>query len=146
MRNERIKKSLCIICLGLALAMGAVAIAQNRTLTVLERVRKVEDPELGELIRVMIDNFLSKYQSGGFELEEKIKLVTQSYAQIKLLDHQIEEVARKSRLVDETGPGELRYELLLAKTELESKQLSEIAELREMMFITPKLPQVEQKD
>ncbi|UCE48448.1 MAG: hypothetical protein JSW47_22990, partial [Phycisphaerales bacterium] len=55
-------------------------------------------------------------------------------------DQQIAEVTRKTKSAEETGPIELRYELLLAKAELESKRTTEMANLREMMFIIPKLP------
>ncbi|MCP4450626.1 MAG: hypothetical protein GY809_04140, partial [Planctomycetes bacterium] len=41
-------------------------------------------------------------------------------------------------------PAEIRYELLLAKAELESKRTTELANLREMVGIIPKLPLAEQ--
>ena len=107
---------------------------------------RVEDPELGDLIRLAVENLKARYHADEEMVGKKIKEVTQSYVQIKLLDQQIAEVTRKARSVEATGPSELRYELLLAKTELESKQLTEIANLREMMFIIPKLPQATQND
>ena len=120
--------------------------AQNQIPSILDRVQKVEDPELGELIRVAVENLKARYHTDEEMVGKKIKEVTQSYAQIRLLDQQIAEVTRKAKLVEETGPGELRYELLLAKTELESKRMTEIANLREMMFIIPKLPQAAHND
>ena len=146
MRTEKIKKSLCVLCLSLSVVVGAVAMAQNQIPSILDRVQKVEDPELGELIRVAVENLKARYHTDEEMVGKKIKEVTQSYAQIRLLDQQIAEVTRKAKLVEETGPGELRYELLLAKTELESKRMTEIANLREMMFIIPKLPQAAHND
>lgn len=146
MRTEKIKKSLCVLCLSLSVVVGAVAMAQSQIPSILDRVQKVEDPELGELIRVAVENLKARYHTDEEMVGKKIKEVTQSYAQIRLLDQQIAEVTRKAKLVEETGPGELRYELLLAKTELESKRMTEIANLREMMFIIPKLPQAAHND
>jgi hypothetical protein len=65
-----------------------------------------------------------------------IRGITISYTQIKLFDQQIVEVSR--RLEEVSGPAELRYELLLAKTELEAKLMTEVANLRELMGIVPK--------
>ncbi len=67
---------------------------------------------------------------------ELIRGITISYTQIKLFDQQIAEVSR--RLEEVSGPAELRYELLLAKTELEAKLMTEVANLRELMGIIPK--------
>jgi hypothetical protein len=72
------------------------------------------------------------------EAFEIVRKVTQSYSQIKLLDLQIEQLAQKAEAT--TGPAEMRYELLLAKAELESKRTTEFANLREMVGIIPKLP------
>ena len=48
MPTGRIRKSACFLCLGLA----AVVAAQSKMPSVLDRVQRVDDPELGELIRV----------------------------------------------------------------------------------------------
>ena len=133
MQVKWIKKLLCLLlCLGMATA----AIAQNNTPSVLDRVQNVDDPELGELIRVAIENQAKVRQSSQEETLELIRKVTLSYTQIKLLDQQIAEVSRKIKA--ETGPAEMQYELLLAKTELEAKLMTELANLRQVMGITPK--------
>jgi hypothetical protein len=134
MRKEKIKKLLCVLCLGLPMVLGALASAQSDTPSVLDRVQKVEDPELGDLIRLAMENRkVSKEEA--FDL---VRQITQSFAQIKLLDIQIEQIAHKAEAT--TGPAEMRYELLLAKAELESKRAMELANLRELAGIVPKLP------
>jgi hypothetical protein len=129
MKAGWIKKSLCFLCLALA----AVAMAQSNTSSVLDRVQKVDDPELSELIRVAMESRKGITQKERLEMMRKVTL---SYAQIKLLDQQIAEISRK---VETTmGPAEIKYELLLAKTELESKLTAELANLREVMGIVPR--------
>ncbi len=129
MKTGWIKKAACLLCLSLA----AVGMAQSETPSVLDRVQKVDDPELAELIRVAIE---SRENLGQKERLEIIRKVTLSYVQIRLLDQQVAEVSRK--IEAETGPAEMRYELLLAKTELESKLMTELANLREIMGIIPR--------
>lgn len=138
MQARGIRLALWVICLGLAVGVGA----QSRPPSVLERVQNVDDPELGELIRVALEK-----RSRGRHLSEKetlelIRRVTLSYTQIKLLDQQIEEIDRKLGVT--TGPPDLRYELLLAKTELEAKLTEELAQLRELMGVIPRHPFEEQ--
>lgn len=108
--------------------------AQSNTPSILERVQRVEDPELAELIRLTME---SREDLGQKEILEITYKVTLSYVQIKLFDQQIAEVSRKIKKA-ETGPAEMQYELLLAKTELEAKQMTELANLRELMGITPR--------
>lgn len=139
MKTGWTKNLLCLLCLGLPVALPAVAPAQSETPSILDRVQKVDDPELADLIRVAIE---SRENLGQKETLEIIRKVTLSYVQIKLLDQQIAEVSRK--IEAETGPAEMRYELLLAKTELESKLMNELANLREVMGIVPKHPFEEQ--
>lgn len=138
MQVRGIKVSLCVMCLGLAAVVGA----QSKTLSVLERVQNVDDPELGELIRAAIEKRAEFYRSNREETLELIRKVTVNYTQIKLLDRQIQEVGRK--LEGNAGPPEMRYELLLAKTELEAKLAERLAELRGVMGIIPKHPFEEQ--
>ncbi|UCC96836.1 MAG: hypothetical protein JSW66_13440 [Phycisphaerales bacterium] len=135
MRTEQIRKLLCVLCLGLAVALGAVAMAQSQTPSILDRAQRVEDPELGDLIRLAMENRKNISKEEAFDIVRKI---TQSYSQIKLLDLQIEQIAQKAEAT--TGPAEMRYELLLAKAELESKRTTELANLRELAGIVPKLP------
>ena len=133
MRAKWIKKSVCLLlCLGLATA----AIAQSNTPSVLDRVQNVDDPELGELIRVAIENqakFRSSTQEETLELACKVTL---SYTQIKVLDQQIQEVSRKIEAKME--PAEVRYDMLLAKMELEAKRVAELVSLRKVMGIMPR--------
>ncbi|MFH1718732.1 MAG: hypothetical protein ABIF19_15360, partial [Planctomycetota bacterium] len=129
MKAKWIKKSLCLLCLTL----GTVAMAQSETPSILDRVQNVDEPELAELIRIAIENHKDIDQKETLEIIRKIRL---SYVQVKLLDQQIAEVSRK--IEDQTGPEEMRYELLLAKTELESKLMTELANLREVMGVVPK--------
>ena len=136
MQAKLIKKLLCLLlCLG----MAGIAVAQSNTPSVLERVQKVDDPELAELIRVAVEKRENISKEATFEI---IRRVTLSYVQIKLLDLQIQEVSRKAE--SQTGPAEMRYELLLAKAELESKRAAEMADLRDVMGVIPRLPFAEQ--
>ena len=125
MRTEQIKKLLCVLCLGMPVALGAVTIAQSQTPSILERAQRVEDPELGDLIRMAMENRKGISKKEAFEI---VRQVTQTYSQIKLLDLQIEQIAQKAEAT--RGPAEMRYELLLAKAELESKRTTELARLR----------------
>jgi hypothetical protein len=131
MQARWISKSLCFLCLGLA----TVVVAQSKTPSVLDRVQRVDDPQLGELIRVAMDNH------ANFSANEKLDLirkVTLGYGQIRLLDQQIAEISRK--IESTAGPAEVRYELLMARTELEAKLMTELTNLREAMGVVPKYP------
>jgi len=109
--------------------------AQSQTPSVLDRVQNVDEPELAELIRIAIKNHNDIDQKKTMEITRKVTL---SYVQVKLLDQQIAEVSRKIKA--EMKPEEMRYELLMAKTELESKLTTELANLREIMGIIPRHP------
>jgi len=87
------------------------------------------------LIRVAME---MKNYYGEDERMDLIREVTRRYVQVKLLDQQITEVARK--LEAETGPPEMRYELLMAKTALEAKRMTELADLRKVMGVVPRHP------
>jgi hypothetical protein len=130
---------LACLCLPVLLAAGtgqtAFGKSQSGTLSVLDRVQSETDTELSELIRIAVTNRKNVNEQERLELVRK---VTQSHAQIKLLDRQIEEVARK--IDSNTGPAELRSELVLAKAELESKRTIEMANLREVMGVVPRFP------
>jgi hypothetical protein len=131
MQAKWIKKVLCLLCLSLATS----AAGQSKTPSVLERVLRVDDPQLGELIRVAMDNHASFNQSEKLDLMRKVTL---GYAQIRLLDQQIMEISRK--LGSAAGPAEVRYDLLTARMELESKLMTEMTNLREVMGVIPKYP------
>ncbi len=133
-----IKNSLCLFCLSLPTVLQAAATAQNETPGVLDRVQTVDNPELAELIRVAIETRKDINEEAAFEI---IRKVTQSYAQITLLDEQIAEVSRK---VVSATLADIRSELRLAKAELESKRTTEMANLRAAMGVIPRLPSPEQ--
>ena len=133
MRTEWKRKSLSLFCLALPLVLAGAVAAQSGALSVLGRVQRVDDPELGELIRVAMENRHNANEKEAFEI---IRKVTQGYAQVRLLDRQIEQVSR--RIESTAGPAELRYELLLARAELETKLMTELATLREVMGVMPK--------
>ncbi len=142
MRTGLVKKSLYLAGLALPAILAAVAAAptalgkdRSGTASVLDRVQRESDPELSELIRIAVTNRQNVSEQARFEIVRK---VTQSYAQIKLLDQQIEQLGRKIDVAD--GPAEMRYEMVLAKAELESKRTTELASLREIMGITPRFP------
>jgi len=122
-------------CLYLTLVLVPAAAAQDKNPTVLSRAQKVDDPELGELIRAAM---ASRENLSSEEKLQIVRKVTLSYSQIKLLDRQIEEVSRKLEAAG--GPADMRYELLLARTELETKLMTELANLREAMGIVPRFP------
>ncbi len=134
METGWMRKSMCFFCVGLSAILAAVGAGQSSTPSVLDRVQKEDDPELTELIRAAMENRSARPE----ERLEIIREVTQSYVQIKLLDQQVEQLGRK---IDTTsGPSEMRYELLLAKAELESRRTAELANLREIMGIIPRFP------
>lgn len=137
MKNVSIN-SLCILCIVLSPALLTAATKPGDTPSVMSRVEREEDPELGDLIRLAMENQPKISREEAFEVVRK---VTQSYAQIKLLDQQIAEISRKA---DSATMGEMRAELLLARAELETKRITEVANLREMVGIIPKLPLAEQ--
>ncbi len=58
----------------------------------MDRVQRVDDPELADLIRTALANHKNLNEKDTLE---SFARVTQSYAQIKLLDQQIAQVARK---------------------------------------------------
>jgi len=133
MKTKWIKMSLgLLLCLG----MAAAVVAQSNSPSVLDRIQNESDPELGELIRAAMEREVKLPSSKRKPPLELIRQVTLSYTQIKLFDQQIAEVSR--RLEEVSGPAELRYELLLAKTQLEANLMTEVANLRELMGIIPK--------
>jgi len=130
MQASFIRRWSIVFCLALPLAPVSLSVAEEGTPSVLSRVQTVSDPELGELLRVALEQSVS--------IPEQLKIartVTESYAQIKLLDRQIEQI--QQRIKSTTGPAELRHELLLATAELESKRVVQLATLREAMGIVP---------
>jgi len=165
MSSELRKTSVCIGCLCLMLAGLASSACGKEGESILERVQVIEDPELGELVRIALANLLETkeaarlyetwqgYSSGTkrYELgkqyrvvkkreEEKkpkvVRAVTETYAQIILLDTQIEQIDKKISSSRTTEA--VQAELILARAELEARRMTKLAELREIMNIVPK--------
>ena len=127
--------SLAVVLTTACLGQTAVGAGQSGTASIVNRVQREDDAELKELIGIAVTNRKNVSEQERFEI---VRMVTQSYAQIKLLDQQIEQIARKAESA--AGPAEMRYELLLAKAELESKRMTELAHLREVMGVIPRFP------
>jgi hypothetical protein len=132
MFTKNLKASLILIGVGLFLLIPPLG-AQQQTGSVLSRVQTVEDPELGDLIRVAIENC----ERTGIPPNERPRIVqdvTEAYAKIKLLDEQIEQTSRK---IKGGGAAEVQQEMVLAKAELESKRMIELGRLRQIMGVIP---------
>ena len=145
-------KGLLVCCAFVCLAgfMGT-ATAKEQT-SVLSRVQTIDDPELGELIRVALENLpetkrlrqanprAKNYPQTKSDEEtakhHTVRLVTEAYVHIKLLDSQIEQSTGK--LGSSNLPEALARQLFLAKVELESQRATKLAELREIMRIIPR--------
>ncbi len=159
-KDEVMKKQLkaiivCVICTSVLFTAGAI----GKELSVLERAMTVDDRELGELIRIAIENLpetnalqrmvelsmnQEEYNKLKFELQSAeetaksraIRNVTEVYAQIKLLDTQIEQTRIK---MDSLSRSDAIYtELTLAIAELEANRSTQLAQLRQIMNIVPK--------
>ena len=129
-------KSLLVAFLVLLLAGLADGGLKKGQASILSQVQVVEDPELAELIEIAI------LRSTNVEdREERPKIarrITELYAQIRLLDKQIEQVSRKISFPETSEAAQV--ELVLTKAELEAERLVALAELREVMNIVPKHP------
>ena len=124
------RQTILIATLMLVLSLLTPLYAQS----VLDRVMKVEDPELADCLRMAMKN--GRYK--GYEEELKtVRIVTESYAQIKLLDTQIQQIEVKLSALSESAFS-LRQELFIAQAELKAKQIQQLAQLRETMGITPR--------
>ena len=151
--SAKLKNRSWLVWCVLFFAAGCAGTAIGREqASVLSRVQTVDDVELGELIRVALENLpeskrlakLSPYtndyeeQRGSVESAKlkTVRLVTEAYAAIKLLDSQIDQIDAK---INSPGmPETLMRELLLAKAELQSNLETKLAELREVMGIIPR--------
>ncbi|MHC4397106.1 MAG: hypothetical protein ACYS1A_15815 [Planctomycetota bacterium] len=144
--------SMCLILSSLAIATG------SEEGSVLRRVQIIDDHELGQLIRIALDNlpetkaFMNlprgwnreKLETLKFDLRKAeetakskaIRCVTEVYSQIKLLDTQIEQTEQKINSLKKNEA--IQTELILARAELEAKRTTKLAELREIMNIVPK--------
>jgi len=142
MKMGWMKRWLCRACLSLLVVFSAVGTGQTAgepdrrsARSIVDRVKREDDPELSELIRIALTNRKDASEQERFDI---IRKVTQSYAQIKLLDQQVEQLGHKIEIT--TGPAEMRSEFVLAQAELVSKRSMELANLREIMGIIPRFP------
>ena len=129
-------KSLLVGFLVLLLAGLADGGLKKEQASILSQVWIIEDPELAELIEVAI--LRSTNLEDRQERPKLVRRITELYAQIKLLDNQIEQISRKISFSETSDAAQM--ELILAKAELEATRLAELAELREVMNIVPKHP------
>jgi hypothetical protein len=154
MSTKQKSKVLLVCCVFVCLA-GLVGITPAKgQASVLSRVQTIDDPELGELIRVALQNLpetkrlrqMGRHVEGYQQAKEAeetakhrtVRLVTEAYVHIKLLDSQIEQ--SDAKLASSNLPAALTRELVLAKAELVSQRATKLAELREVMHIIPRHP------
>ena len=104
--------------------------------TVLERAKKVDDPELGACIRFALERYRERFTGGEDQQLELIRKVTELFTEIKLHDKQIRHI--EVQLGQPDGPDTLRHELILAQAELESKRELAFAQLRQVLYIVPR--------
>jgi hypothetical protein len=156
MRINLKNKSVAVCCMIILLAGLTDAANGEEQASILSRVQTIDDPELGQLIRIAIENspevkMLDEYRLGRirgtseeYRMMENaaeaarpkiVRSVTENYAQIKLLDIQLEQFEKKILSIRVTDP--VQTELLLAKAELEAKRTTEFAKLREVMNVVP---------
>lgn len=152
-----VRNSICFFVIGLCLALPMAATAGEGTRSVLDRVQNVDDPELEELIRIAIENSpevkdLDDYRLGrksGVLTEREaaakaaeaarpkiVRQVTETYAQIKLLDSQLEQMDKKIHALEKAKG--VQAEMILARAELEANRSTKLAELREIMNVVPR--------
>lgn len=143
----------CVFFLSAGLTGAAIGEGQA---SILSRVQTIDDPELGRLIRIAIENspevkMLDEYRLGRVRATSEeyqtmanaaeaahpkiVRSVTEIYAQIKLLDIQLEQLEKKILSIRATAT--VHTELILAKAELEAKRTTELARLREVMNFVP---------
>jgi len=152
MDSKQKSKSICVACAILFLSGLANAAGSKGHATMLSSVKTIDDPELGEIVRVALENLpetkrLRQMNPYGKDYEQAkaaeatarlrtVRLVTETYMHIKLLDSQIEQ--SEAKLASSNLPESLARELVLAKAELEYQRATKLAELREVMNIVPR--------
>jgi len=129
-------KTLLVGFLVLLLAGLADGGLKKEKASILSQVQIIEDPELAELIEIAI--LRSTNVEDREERPRIARRITELYAQIRLLDKQLEQIDKKISFPETSEPA--RVELVLAKAELEAERLVALAELREVMNIVPKHP------
>jgi hypothetical protein len=119
-----------------ALAIYPLSAADEEK-SVLSRVMTVDDPGLAECLRAALGSTPPAEQGDAKRLET-VRVVTESYAQIKLFDALIAEIDK--RLRESHVPDGLTHELVGARADLEMKRTTELAKLRVAMHIVPRYP------
>jgi beta-lactamase regulating signal transducer with metallopeptidase domain len=125
---------LVVAAVLLPMARGT-QVRQSGTSSLMDRLQKEDDPELGELIRMAVANHKG---AGEKEILEITRRVTESHAQVLLLDAQIAQVTREIEATSTSA--KTRGRLLLSRKELEAKRMIEMGNLREIVGIVPKVP------
>jgi len=144
-----VKRTIFVLAASLAVSPFSMVCAED---SIFNRVMTVEDPGLAECLRVAMERVTvpreladsysgdDDYQKlrGAYEgkRSETIRAVTESYAQIRLYDLQIEQIDK--RLDTASLPEGLSHELVIAKAELEMKRTMELARLRATMGVFPR--------
>ncbi|UCG58485.1 MAG: hypothetical protein JSU70_03050 [Phycisphaerales bacterium] len=148
MSTEQKSNGLLVCCVFLFLAGLVTTSTVKGQGSVLSRLQTIDDPELGELIRVALENLpeamdptnytpdSEEYDAAKMARLKTVRRVTEAYVHIKLLDSQIEQ--SDAKLGSPNLPEALARELVLAKADLESKRATKLAELREIMHIIPR--------
>ena len=136
-----IRKPLGLACLSVSVVLTAVAMgqapgerSQRDQSKLMDRIQREGDPELAELIRTAVANHKGASEK---EILELTRRVTQGHAQILLRDAQIAQVTRDIEATPASA--EARGKLLLTQKELEAKRTTEMANLREVAGIKPRL-------
>lgn len=129
-------KIVCVLVCFLCVPFIGLAGAAEEQESILNRITKIEDPELGELIRQAVTNS-PEAQRDQAAKAALVRRVTEAYMQIKMLDAQIKQATQQieSPQINE----DTKAELMLTRTELETKLTIQLAQLREIMNIVPKL-------
>ena len=146
--------SIIVIALLIVSSFANTCLYAAQEQTILERVRIVEDPELAKLIQIAIDNLPEsrRLRKGGYSEEQEyqlkyeldvaklkaVRIVTEKYSQIKLLDKKIEQIEKKFGIT-KSSP-DISLEIEIAKATLESTRMTYIAELREGLGMIPWYP------
>ncbi len=102
-------------------------------------VQKEDDDNLAELIRTAVANHSG---AGKEEIREITRRVRQSYAQIVLLDEQMEETVGELKVLP--GPDETQGPLLQTMKDLENERLVEAGNLGAVMGTVPRASWVQQ--